>query len=425
MHFLIVLLGFVAGSCGPVCTIDVMADSYEPAAASDGVTSRDESIRADAPSDYMKLFEKPAYRSDEVFDTPVSPNAKEGPSIPDKQFRLIQAEGLGIPTASAVSNSLEPVASVESASLLVKNSTKFTPPSINPSDYRRVVRDQVYTDTLKIDEADSDTLYINITFRKIRGHAITISNASNVAIVGAEFQDIRGHGITIANVSNVKIANSTFNRIRDTAILLRRSGSTNTVTIFSNRFDEIGGDGIHAAKRFKRNVDHTNLLIYDNEFKNIGRKRGELYHGIYVQSSGANIRKNKITGFVDSNGISIRSDGEVRYNYIDIESGRNSGSGIKYYSDHKTGRSKTLVIANNTIRRNNLYSAIELNVATQAIPKNFAARDWVVNNFTIVGNNVNAKNHYVIEKSLKEAPWAKIELRGSSRKRKPNWVVIP
>ena len=259
-------------------------------------------------------------------------------------------------------------------------------PSFDPASYDNVVNGETFNSTVFLDSGDSNTLFINCTF-----------------------ENIDGSGIMMRNVENVTIYNCTFSNIDDFGILLRSSGSTDGVSIMSNTFEDIGGDGIHAAKRHADDVDHTDLLVYDNDLHDIGMKGGSLYHGIYVQSSEAVVWGNEVSGFVDSNGISIRGDGIVYDNYVNITSGRDYGSGIKYYSDHMTGDSKTLIIADNVVEPNNLYSGIQLDMTTSKKPSGMADEDWVVNDFLIMRNDVNARNDYVIDSSLEDASWATVE----------------
>ncbi|MEO1026378.1 MAG: right-handed parallel beta-helix repeat-containing protein [Pseudomonadota bacterium] len=300
---------------------------------------------------------------------------------------------------------------------LIRSGARFERPKISRGDYKHVVENQTFNSDF---DAKSDTLYVNSTFKR----NVDVSDVSNVAFVNSTFTNRRGYGISIADASNIKIAGSTFRKIRDTAILLRRSGSTRNVSIFNNDIAEIGGDGIHAAKRFKRNVDHINLVIYDNKVRDVGLKKKDLYHGIYTQSSEVKIINNHVSGFVDGNGISIRSDGVVWGNYINIVSGRDKGSGIKYFSDHKTGKSKTLTIADNTVIGSRLYSAIQFDMAEQVIPNNIAPQDFVVNHFRVLRNNVDARFGYVVEATLKDAPWSRFELVGDSKWPDPHWKII-
>lgn len=260
------------------------------------------------------------------------------------------------------------------------------PPSLDPDDYDRVIVGETFTETVYVDQDYNNTLFIDCIFR-----------------------DIDGYGMKLGDVSNVTIYNCAFENISETGILLRSTLSTDSVSIISNTFEDIGGDAIHAAKRFETGVDHQNLLIQDNQIHDVGLNGGSIYHGIYTQSSEAVIWGNSITGYVDSNAISIRGDGIVWDNYINVTSGRDDyGSAIKYYSDHETGDSKTLIIADNVIESSSLYSGIELTMATQAIPDSYAYEDWVVSDFQIMRNTVEARNDYVIDPLLEQQSWASI-----------------
>lgn len=374
----------------------------------------------------LRKFDGTGYQTVETFDASDFGTTNSALAISGNTLNITPTGGLETLASYAVriapgaleGASGQPFAGLttDQAATLVR--ARFEPPTIRRGDYKHVVQNQTFNSTF---EPKSNTLYINNTFNR----TVEIENVSNVAIVNSTFSNRRGHGVTIGNSSNIKIAGSNFHKIRDTAILLRRSGGTNNVAIFKNNITEIGGDGVHAAKRFKQNVDHTNLVIYENTIKNVGLKKEAQFHGIYTQSSGVNIVKNNVSGFVDGNGISVRSDGLVWANYVDIVSGRKHGSGIKYFSDHKTGNSKTLIVADNTVIGSRLYAAIHFDMASQAIPNNIPPQDFVVNNFRVLRNNVDARFGYVVEKALKDAPWTRFELVGGSRWPNPSWKVDP
>jgi len=336
--------------------------------------------------------------------------------VPSRALETLASYAVRIAPGAVQGASGDPFIGITNDTTLVQTGARFEPPTVDRGAYRHVVENKVFRSTF---QAKSNTLYINSIFK----NRVEVSNVENVAFVNSTFEDIRGDGISIDDSSDVKISNSTFRNIRGTAILLRRSGSTNNVAIFGNLIENIGGDGIHSAKRYRRNVDHTNLVIYDNNVRDVGTNGGSLYHGIYTQTSNALIIKNRITGSVDGNGISIRGDGLVWGNFVDIRSGRESGSGIKYFSDHLTGPSKKLTIADNVVKANNLASAIELDIATEAIPNGFAPQDWVVNSFRILRNDVDAEHPYVIERELLGAAWTTVDLQGQPGKQKPEWHV--
>ena len=236
-------------------------------------------------------------------------------------------------------------------------------PTIDFSQYDTIIDGATFNETLFLDEGDSNTLIINSTF-----------------------ENIDGSGIMLRNVENVTIANSTFKDIDDFGILLRSSGSSDGVTITGNSFEDVGGDAIHAAKRFADDVDHTNLVVHDNDVHDVASK-GFHFHGIYVQSSEAVVWGNEVTGTVGGNGISIRSDGIVYDNYVDVTSGRDYGAGIKYFSDHLAGDTKTLVIADNIVEGNNLHAGIQLDQTGSNQPGNISDEDWVVNDFFLLRND--------------------------------------
>ncbi|MEO0946192.1 MAG: right-handed parallel beta-helix repeat-containing protein [Pseudomonadota bacterium] len=263
----------------------------------------------------------------------------------------------------------------------------------------------------EIDFSDYDTIIDGATFNSTLSLG---SDDSNTLIINSTFENINGSGITMRGAENVTIANSTFRNIDDFGILLRSSGSTDNVTIMGNSFENIGGDGIHAAKRFEDDVDHTNLIIYDNDLHDIGTN-GFYYHGIYVQSSEAVVWGNDLTGTVGANGISIRGDGIVHDNYVDVTSGREYGSGIKYFSDHKTGDSKLLTISDNVVEANNLYSGIQLDMTTSNKPGNVDLDDWVVNDFVISGNDVDVSRDYVIDQDLEDKSWVTVRFSSGSQ----------
>ena len=374
----------------------------------------------------LRRFDGTEYQTVETFDdsdfgTSDSPVKISGNTLsiaPSDELETLVSYAVRIAPGAVEGISGQPFAGLNTdTATLIRSGARFERPKINRGDYKFVVENQTFNSDF---DAKSDTLYVNNTFNR----NVDVSDVSNVAFVNSSFTNRRGYGISIADASNIKIAGSTFRKIRDTAILLRRSGSTRNVSIFNNDIAEIGGDGIHAAKRFKRNVDHINLVIYDNKVKDVGLKKKDLYHGIYTQSSEVKIINNHVSGFVDGNGISIRSDGLVWGNYVNIVSGRDKGSGIKYFSDHKTGKSKTLIIADNTVIGSRLYSAIHLDMAQQAIPRNIAPQDFVVNNFRVLRNNVDSRFGYVVEKALKDAAWSRFELVGDRNWPDPDWKII-
>ena len=66
---------------------------------------------------------------------------------------------------------------------------------------------------------------------------------------------------------------------------------------------------------------------------------------MYIQSSDFLIQGNTVTDSNDGNGISVRSSGTIRDNFVDA-SGK---SGIAYYADHMRGPSNRLTVEDNTV----------------------------------------------------------------------------
>lgn len=259
-------------------------------------------------------------------------------------------------------------------------------PSVDVEAYDRVIFGQTFNSTLKLDKGDDNILLIN-----------------NV------FADIDGSGLELRNLTNVTIFDCSFENISGTAIRLRSSGSTDQVTILSNRFEGIGRNAISAAKRHQKGVDHTNLKIVDNDIGDTGYDSDKLAHAIYVQSSGAYIAGNSIVGTTDANAISIRGDGIVWDNYIHVRSNDPYGSGIKYFADHMTGPSKTLIIADNQIMGDMLYSGVELKASPRAKPREIAEQDWLVNHFRLARNAFDeVRNAHVIDRRIGNAAWSDV-----------------
>ena len=114
-----------------------------------------------------------------------------------------------------------------------------------------------------------------------------------------------------------------------------------------SRISNIGEDGINAGQRHLDGIDHPGLQILNNTIKNTGTNGGNdgLRHGMYIQSSDFLIQGNTVTDSNDGNGISVRSSGTIRDNFVDA-SGK---SGIAYFADHMRGPSNRLTIEDNTV----------------------------------------------------------------------------
>jgi hypothetical protein len=231
-----------------------------------------------------------------------------------------------------------------------------TPPAqYPPGEWKRVIENQLFTETLHLEAGDDHTLIINATFRDIDGSAIMLRNVSNVYIKNCLIQDVTEDGI-----------------------VLRSTGSTDNVTIDGCTISNTGKSGILAKQNEEEDVDHSNLVIKNNTLSDIGLT--EYDHGIYVFSTESLIENNLVSGTA-GNGISIRTSGVVRGNKVwDTQE-----SCIKYYSNHAPGVSNALYIENNSCYQTKAGSGdpgISLRRAREA------SETWLLQNYYIRFNSV-------------------------------------
>lgn len=243
-----------------------------------------------------------------------------------------------------------------------------------------------------VDPACADLYVPERAFRKVIDHlqqteTLVIDGPAwnDVLISNCLIHDVDGDGITIRNVENLTILGCTIRNVSGSGIRLRSSGSTNDVHIIDNTITQVGKNGISAAKRSAKSIDHTGALLLGNTIKDSGLD-GEhgLEHGIYSQVSDVRITGNVITGTREGNGISIRSSGHVTCNFVEGVS-RSGKPGIRYYPDHKTGPSQTLEIRNNQIR--DAKVGVDLHAESDAI--SYSDAD-LVQHFKIIDNFVGA-----------------------------------
>ncbi|MFZ1469509.1 MAG: right-handed parallel beta-helix repeat-containing protein [Paracoccaceae bacterium] len=191
--------------------------------------------------------------------------------------------------------------------------------------YTRVIENLVLTSTLALDGPEwNNTLIRNLTI-----------------------QNVQGDGIMLRNVENVRIENVTIRDVSGDGIKLSMTGSTTNVIIANSLIENTGGDGINAGHRASDGVDHIGLQILNNTIDTTGLAGSNtgLVHGMYIQSSDPRIEGNHILNSTDGNGISIRSSGVIRDNFIDTT----YKSGISYFADHAAGTSNILLIEDNVV----------------------------------------------------------------------------
>lgn len=222
---------------------------------------------------------------------------------------------------------------------------------------------------------------------RIEGPAWNNTLIRGITIIGADRM-----GIFVRDVDNIRIENCTIKKIAGNGIQLSSRGSTNGVTIARNHIEDCLGNGISVPQRANSGIDHLNLQIIRNTIKNSGLKQsGKGAHGIYVQCSEFQIIGNIVTGARWGNGISVRSSGIVRNNVLadvdGIDYGKR-GSGIAYFSDHKTGTSQTLHIENNLVFLDTIRShkgaAISMLGFSGKTPESFRVKRAVFQNNIII-----------------------------------------
>jgi hypothetical protein len=149
-------------------------------------------------------------------------------------------------------------------------------------------------------------------------------------------------------------------------------------------------NGISAPQRSQNSVplNQNNLEIIGNKIFNTGLGSSSgLHHSIYCQAGDFIIKDNLIFGTRDGNGISVRSSGVISENIVSGKS-KSDKPAIRYYSDHFTGISNTLLIENNIIY-NDSSNAHTLDVSDFAsLYQNSTADIHIVKNFNIRFNTI-------------------------------------
>lgn len=160
-------------------------------------------------------------------------------------------------------------------------------------------------------------------------------------------------GIFLREVKNVRIENCKIYDIEGMAgIRMSISGQgTDSVVIENNTIYNVQENGISAPQRSQNEIplNQDHLIINNNTIYNtgLGSSNG-LHHAIYCQAADFIISNNKIYGIRNGNGLSVRSSGKISGNVISGYSKSNKPA-IRYYSDHFTGPSDTLLVENNIL----------------------------------------------------------------------------
>lgn len=201
---------------------------------------------------------------------------------------------------------------------------------------------------LTFDEADFDHVFDGTEVT----NTVTLQGSAwnNTLIKNCHVHDINGDGIVLRDVENVVITGCLFENIGGQAAVRGSvSGGTNNVTLYNNTVHNTAQNGFNFGQRINDGVDHSNLRIIGNTISDTGVfSSGGLTHSLYIQSQDALITHNNISGSRDGNGISVRSSGDVVCNNVSGTS-QDGKPGIRYYSDHQTGPTETLLIDRNVV----------------------------------------------------------------------------
>jgi hypothetical protein len=149
----------------------------------------------------------------------------------------------------------------------------------------------------------------------------------------------------IKDTRNVLIEKNEFFEMKYFAILLTslsvQTWGTDNITIKDNYFHDTLYTCIHAVEPNK------NVKIIDNVFENIAMSPSTAIHAhaIYLRGPDFLIEGNTINKVGNSEGISVRSSGVVRGNWIENA----NRYGIEYFSDSEINGNGVLIIENNVV----------------------------------------------------------------------------
>ena len=188
----------------------------------------------------------------------------------------------------------------------------------------RVMENQVCTETVTIDgSAWSGGIIRNNVFKNQSSFGLAVKNLNNLTIENNEFYGMQNNGISVRETQTV---------------------GTDNVIIQNNYFHDMPNSGIYVGE------PNTNTKILNNVFRNVGSnaQASVRQHGLYVKGPGFLVEGNTIDGVASANGISVRTAGIVRSNYVTNV----ADAGIKYFSDSNDIGNGLLIIENNVVVNN-------------------------------------------------------------------------
>lgn len=166
---------------------------------------------------------------------------------------------------------------------------------------------------------------------------------NNSIIRNNVFKNQKGYALHVRDVENLVIENNEFLGMRDNAIKLRswQSWGTRNVLIRNNFFHDMPSTAIFSGE------PNIETKIIHNLFVNVANDPHSTpnQHGIYLKGPDFLVDGNTIDNVRNANGISVRTAGIIRNNFIR----RAAKGGINYYSDSTKKGSGNLVIENNLI----------------------------------------------------------------------------
>ncbi len=239
----------------------------------------------------------------------------------------------------------------------------------NPQDFDHVLENFDQTTTLRLEGSQWDnTLVQNCKIHDTGDDGIFLRDVKNVVITHCEIYNIQGHS----------------------GIRTSISGVTHNITIDRNYIHNLDNNGINLPQRASEGVSSINARVTNNRIADSGLKSSNgLTHHIYSQSEEIIISGNSLSGQRDGNGISHRSSGQISCNKI---SGTSLAGkpGIRYYSDHSTGVSKTLSILKNYVQDQavgiNIFKPVQSYDGDTSL--DHVVKNFVIQNNILTGNTV-------------------------------------
>ena len=232
--------------------------------------------------------------------------------------------------------------------------------------WKQVYENEVITNSTRIIGQDS-VLFYNCTFRNISGekYALELRNCTNSVIKDCKFYDIAttvsGNVIALRDNQDVVVDNcEIYNHSSEghSGGITMWGAASENITIQNNNIHDIAGNGIISGGCSSCNskpnpaphdVPNLGLKVLNNRIVNVGLSPdlagNSPKHGMYIKAMDPLIEGNYIEATHDGAGISIRSTGIVRNNFIM----NTKISGIICSNMKPAGPSGKIIIENNVV----------------------------------------------------------------------------